>query len=271
LADGWQLTEAHLWIGENIVDMPQTRKGNPRVGNFPYHSGDITSATSWTFDIPLADLGNEPYVCDKAFHIAAHAAVRKDLGGEWRTETAWGAGERFVERGSWGTYFTILFTCSPLLPIPIMKCESAFAYGGTTLATCFSAIDEDGDGVPDFTGWGWSNGPLGPGVYEFGLYAGAARCNLTRAELVGTVRLDYNGSVAIVTYDLVGDYVLRETHLWIGSEMLARDRALELSIAPCDYPFIHENLDGAIWDQFVITGLSGDINMVAHAVVCSYI
>jgi hypothetical protein len=272
LIDGWELIDAHMWIGESIADMPQTRKGNPKIGLFPYYSGDITSSTSWTFQVPLADLGNEPYICEKAFHIAAHAELRKDLGGgEYRTETAWCAGEQFVERGSWGTYFTILFTCDPLLPIPILKCGTAFAHGGTNPTTCFQEIDEDGDGVPDFTGWGWTSGPLGPGVYQFDLYTGAARCNLTRASLVGTLTVDYNGSVAIVTYDLFDDYTMRETNLWVGPEILARNSEGDFTIAPGDYPLIHENLDGTHWDQFVITGLSGDINVVAHAVVCVYL
>ena len=44
--DGWELEEAHLWTGTALADMPQTRKGNPKIGNFPHNSGDITGATS---------------------------------------------------------------------------------------------------------------------------------------------------------------------------------------------------------------------------------
>jgi hypothetical protein len=32
---GWQLQETHLWVGTNLADMPQTRKGSPKIGNFP--------------------------------------------------------------------------------------------------------------------------------------------------------------------------------------------------------------------------------------------
>lgn len=46
--NGWELTEAHLWVGSTKADMPQTRKGSPIPGRFPYNSGDITGVTSHT-------------------------------------------------------------------------------------------------------------------------------------------------------------------------------------------------------------------------------
>jgi hypothetical protein len=42
---GWELEEAHLWVGTKLSDMPQTKKGNPKIGNFPYNSGDISGST----------------------------------------------------------------------------------------------------------------------------------------------------------------------------------------------------------------------------------
>ena len=41
-SNGWELVEAHLAVGDDLSDIPTTRKGNPKIGNFPYHSGDIT-------------------------------------------------------------------------------------------------------------------------------------------------------------------------------------------------------------------------------------
>jgi hypothetical protein len=269
-SEGWEITEAHLWVGENLADMPQTRKGNPKVGEFPYASGPLEGVAGYTFEIPLADLGNEPYVCDRAFHIAAHASLRKDDGaGGVLTESAWGEGDRFVERGNWATYFTVAFTCSPLDPLPILKCRTSFAYGGITSATCFNEIDEDGDGQPDFNRWGWTNSLLGPGSYEFDMYQGAARCDVDGAVKVGVLTVDYSGSMAIVTLETIDRFSLRETQLYVGSEVLERNADGEFTVAIGDFERAHENLDGATFDQFVLADLSGPLHVVAHAVVCS--
>lgn len=110
--DDWELVETHLWIGEDLSEMPRTQKGNPKIGHFPYHSGDITGDTTFTVCIPIDSLGGEPYVCDRTFLIASHAVVQTDTsGGEYQTETGWGEGERIIPRGNWAMYFDILLVC----------------------------------------------------------------------------------------------------------------------------------------------------------------
>jgi hypothetical protein len=99
---GWELEEAHLWAGTQLSDMPQTKKGNPKIGNFPYNSGDITGATSHTFSVALLGLGFSCPGDDVTYILAAHAALRKDNGdGTFQTETGWGDGPNIVDRGSW--------------------------------------------------------------------------------------------------------------------------------------------------------------------------
>jgi hypothetical protein len=49
---GWELVEAHLWVGEILDAYPATKKGKPRMGNFPYNSMDITGATEYSFTVP---------------------------------------------------------------------------------------------------------------------------------------------------------------------------------------------------------------------------
>ena len=51
---GWELQEVHLWVGDDLSNMPQTRKGNPKIGNFPYASGDISGDTQYQISVPLA-------------------------------------------------------------------------------------------------------------------------------------------------------------------------------------------------------------------------
>ncbi len=263
--DGWELTEAHLWVGEIKSHMPSTRKGNPQVGHFPHHSGDITGTTTHTFYIPIADLGGEPYVCNKTFHIAAHAALRKDLGsGNYQIETGWGDGERMVERGNWATTFSIILLCSGVPPNHVTT-DDAFGYD-ENYATCF--LDPIIDG---FDNWGWTNGPLATGSYLLNIYAGAGGCVLLNGTLVGTLTINYDGSTATVTYNMDVAFLLIETNLYVGNDILPINTLGLQTIWPKDYPYHHTDLYGSTSDTYTITGLTGDIYVVAHAVVCGTI
>jgi len=269
--DGWELTEAHLFVGESQEDMPQTRKGNPKIGNFPYNSGDITGATTHTFSVDLTQLGFDASLtaCEvRDLFLAAHGAVRKDKGdGTYQTETGWGNGTPLVDRGSWATGFYVSIGCTGDDPKE-GDTETAFAFGGAALATCFIGADFDGDGTDDgFNRWGWSNGALGEGDYSFDVYAGAGKCDLAKGTLVGTFSLSYASGTATATFDVVAPYYLTETHLYVGAEPLARDVNGDYTVAPGQYPTIHGDLDNVSTDTYTITGLSGSVYVVAHATV----
>ena len=268
---GWEIVETHLWVGDDLTNMPQTRKGNPKVGNFPYHSDDITGATSYTTSIPLAVLGFSCPTADSTYYIAAHAALRKSNGsGGYQTETGWADGDRFVDRGAWGTFFTIVLTCdcNGGGGGGGGNCETAFSYD-SYYATCFLDIDEDGDGTGDFNRWGWTNGALVSGVYVHDIYAGAGQCDLSKGTLVGTMEVNYNGVNAIVTYSMNAPYVMDETQLYVGNEILARDVNGEFTVAPGQYPYIHDSLGGVTSDSYTVDA-SDNINVVAHATVCGF-
>ena len=47
----------HLAVGDDLTDIPANKKGNPKIGNFPYASGDITGATEQGHLVPLCMLG----------------------------------------------------------------------------------------------------------------------------------------------------------------------------------------------------------------------
>lgn len=271
--DSWELTEAHLWVGTDRAEMPQTRTGNPKIGNFPYQSGDIRGATTYSFYVPLP---LSDAVCETApdYLIAAHAALRKSNGdGTYQTETGWGDGERLVDNGSWATFFSIDITCNSSIPGSGSSggTETAFAFGDSS-AVCFSTIDADGDGANDFQRWGWTNGPLAPGIYEFDIYAGAGQCDISKGILVGTLYVKYEGSTATVTYQMGTNaagqgYTLAETHLYLGNQIAAQDEQGRFTVAPGQYPFIHEGLDAASSDQYTINDLNGALYLIAHAVV----
>jgi hypothetical protein len=149
-------------------------------------------------------------------------------------------------------------TCTP----PGGGCETAFAYGCSychCYATCFSYWG--------FDRWGWSNGPLTAGEYYFKLYAGAAQCDLSNGEKVGWLKINYDGSTAVVTYHMYYGHKMDETHLYVGNEPLPRDNQGDYTVAPGQFPLKHD-LNNAWTDQYTVEGLSGEIYVVAHAVVC---
>lgn len=250
---GWQLTETHLWVGDDLANMPQTKTGNPQIGNFPYKSGDITGATSYTFNIPLASLDSGD-LCGHLFDLAAHAALRKlnDGGGGYQTQTGWGAGTQINARGSWATYFTYTITCEgPPPPPPTLSCETAYALGNTTFISLGLTQSR----------WGWQNGPLGPGSYTQPLYAGAAQNDISKGSLAGQLSIAYDGATANVGYQMNAGYVLDATHLYVGTSNVT-------TISPGLYGNTHD-LTGATSDSFSVGGFSGEpIYVVAHAVAC---
>ncbi|WP_163832144.1 hypothetical protein [Spartinivicinus ruber] len=279
---GWELVETHVWVGRSLADMPQTRKGNPIPGNFPYHSGDITGQTSYTESIPLSTL---QFVCpedDQVFKLAAHAALRKDNGsGGYETQTGWSDGSPIVDKGNWATYseFTLTCACDQTGGGNGDSCETAFAWNAADSdstddqapSVCFLTIDEDGNGTTDFNRWGWSNGTLAVGSHTFQLWAAAGQCDLNKGTLVGSVTVNYDGSTATVSYFTNAPYSLAETHAYVGSEILPRNGQNEFTVAPGQYPQIHDPLaEGTTSDSFTFTGLSGSVYGVFHATTCGF-
>jgi hypothetical protein len=163
-----------------------------------------------------------------------------------------------------GRTFTFTITITPEC-IP-SDCETAYAYGGCNYAHCFRNWYLG----HRFTKWGWTNGPLGPGHYEFAIYAGAGQCYLPKGENIGTLTVDYDGSTATVTYNITGSgYRMTETHLYVGNAPWPEKNGGDYTVAPGDYPYSH-TLDNAIIDFYPPPpiNVSGPIYIIAHAVVC---
>ena len=110
--DGWNMTETHLHIANESVDgIPQTKKGNPRPGQFDYSEEHEPCVDVYTYVIPLNGLSGEVY-------IAAHAVVQKPIVDDEGTpilddednptyieESAWGNDQDFTGR-NWAMYST---------------------------------------------------------------------------------------------------------------------------------------------------------------------
>jgi hypothetical protein len=158
---------------------------------------------------------------------------------------------------------TLNYTCSC---VP-QNCETAYAYyGGCYCGTNYAHCFLNNYLGHSFGNWGWTNGPLRPGCYNFPIYAGAAQCNLYKGEKVGYLTVSYNGSKAIITYYMYSGYKLDETHLYVGSAPWPENNG-SYTVAPGQYPYWHD-LNNASTDSYEITGLCGNIYIIAHAVVC---
>jgi hypothetical protein len=274
-ANDWLLSETHLHVADSLAEVPQTKKGNPKIGNFAYQTTHDPYATEHTYTIAKDNLSLDD---NNSVVVAAHASVVQvdSSGNVIDQETGWGAGDPFVDKGSWAMYFQYTWQeCSAPPPPQESGTETAFAFGGD-VATCFLNIDDNGDGVGDFNRWGWTNGLLAAGSYTFEAYAGAGQCDLTKGTLVGTLTVDYDGSTATVTFNTAGinpdtglPYTMVETHLYVGSEMLAQDNG-QFTVAPGQYSIIHNELANVTSDSYTITGLSGEIYVVAHATVAGF-
>jgi len=173
-----------------------------------------------------------------------------------------------LELNNSGAIDNMMLTCMDR-EVEIGECETMFAKGGDDVATCFI---EDG-----FGRWGWTNGPLSSGDYTFDVYAGAGQCDTDKGALAGTVSLNYNSETgeADVTYSTNSDFVLTETHLYIGNDPYPMKKkgnnGYVPTVAPGQFPYQHGDLDNENEDSYMVTGLSGDIYIIAHGVVCEVI
>jgi len=170
-----------------------------------------------------------------------------------------------LEMNNSGAIDNIRLTCHN--EVQIGGCETMFAKGGDE-ATCFI-----GNG---FNRWGWTNGPLSTGIYTMDIYAGASHCETENREPAGTVTLEYNSVTgeAVVTYLVDAGYVLTETHLYLGDgpyPLKRRGRRWVETVAPGQYPYQHGSLDNVSEDTYMVSGLSGEIYMIAHGVICEII
>lgn len=79
--EGYLISETHLFIGNVPEGMPVGKKGNPKIGHFPFSTESKHGSAVVIHKIPLSEL-------DPCYDIAAHAVVVCEDGG--CEETAWG-------------------------------------------------------------------------------------------------------------------------------------------------------------------------------------
>lgn len=137
--------------------------------------------------------------------------------------------------------------------------ESAFAYGGEDYANDFR---DNG-----FSRWGWTNGPLEPGTYEFELWAAAGQSITSKGVLVGTVSISYIDGDGELSWTVTvnSPYILEnedgevEVHVYVGNEMFPSLPNGEFTVAPGQY--------GNTGASGRVSGLSGTVYVIVHAIV----
>lgn len=240
-------TEAEL-IALGIVDPNSLNPdGSVYINNTGLIPNSSYNGSSTTYKEFLFDLSTLP----ECFVVIAYAELQKPSG-----EIAYVFGKSTSKRD--GYYFNY---CVQQCDTPPPVCETAYAYG-ESLANCF--LDITGVGSNN---WGWSNGPIGAGSYSWPIYAGAGQCNIGNGTLVGTLTVDYTPPTATVTYTMFDGYVLNETHLYVGSQILPMFKG-NYTTAPGQFPYKRDNLNGVTTDTYNISGLDGNIYVAAHSVVC---
>jgi hypothetical protein len=143
------------------------------------------------------------------------------------------------------------------------SCETAFAFPIESPGHCFH---EDG-----FNRWGWTIGPLGPGVYTFPVYAGAGQCDLEKGTEVGQLKFVYDREGAKITYASYSGYKMTGTHFNIGSTPypMVADKP---TVSPGLYTAIHDELRDEQLDVYTFnrfdTDAVGQVYIIAHAVSC---
>ena len=257
----WYLDETHLWVGLNLSEMPQNRKGNPKIGHFPY--GDsVPGSQFYEVCIPYSDLGlDEQTICaaDQLVLFAAHASVYREVDGQIvQTETGWSDGSPIVEKGNWSTFSSITLSCDDGPEPPLFDdCETAFAFGDVELDDLPDPLDPS---QPLTSRWGWQITMQVGDTLTTPIFAGAGQNDVTKGTYVGDLLLSYDGQVVDATYQMFPEFVMTETHLFVG------DSNIETA-APGQFGNLHENLETQT-DLYEVWIDAPEIYVVAHAVVC---
>jgi hypothetical protein len=148
--------------------------------------------------------------------------------------------------------------------------QTAWAYGGPYAKANWDYVNNEF--------WGWTNGPLPEGSYEWPIYAGAGQNDLSKGTIVGTLYVDYIGGCVTVRYELFEGNALGEIHLWVGYEPLPKVRQGKKMVytnAPGQFPygvssFGFDKYDPSTWQTswtWSKCGFRKPIYVSAHAVV----
>lgn len=100
---GYLITAYHFDLQESLAAIPQTKKGEPIPGRFPYKSG-LSPCETHTFTMPYP----EYLECNEQFFSAAHLEIVPVSGSSF---CIWAGTDEFVPGGNPATYFMDASMC----------------------------------------------------------------------------------------------------------------------------------------------------------------
>lgn len=118
----------HLWIGDDLANVPKNSQGIVVPGQFPYQH-DASGLRTYTFTVPLSAVGipDVHAVCGETMYVVSHAEVTM---GDGSHETAFGGNEA-GNGPRWWFYGHFPLYCPPVDP-PSPPTRTETAWGGDT-------------------------------------------------------------------------------------------------------------------------------------------
>lgn len=213
----------HVWVGNDLLNVPATPGGTPIPGQFDQAEGgasfDASGLTSYTFTIPFTAIGiiDTDEACGTDLFVFTHAEVDLDsTDGSSEHETAWGGTEPGTSP-RWYFFGVYTICCDSTPPPVICLDETAFAKGNYVFTTNKRSNPEDLESLKlTKNRWGWAINLLDVGITSYDIYAGAGLNKVENGTKVGTLTIDYTGLTATITYTLFSGYTLEEVHVYAG-------------------------------------------------------
>lgn len=233
VAAGTTFGELHAWAGSSLEGLPGGGTSRPSPGLMAQRPGgarfDATGKTSYTFIMPLVGKIVDQETCGATLFVVTHAEINYAGGGEKDGDTAYG-GDKPGAGNAWWYYGEYTVCCDEEPPVKY-SCDTMFGKGTHVFASRAPANPE---GLPSLNlnpnRWGWAVHMVSPGTYVGELHAGAGRNRTNNRTNVGDFTIDWDGSVAKVTYDLKRNTFMTEVHIYAGT-------GAPTTIAPGRYGF----------------------------------
>ncbi len=241
---------------------------------------DVVMSATFTvpadLEAPVIDAPADKVVCMEALPemLTATWTDNCDEGGEL---VAYGVLYEETEcTTTWAYTFTVMDECGNPAEETVYitretekyaNCETVYAKLPGDDARCFL--------MDGFNRWGWTN-TISPSdaPYTMTLYAGAAQCDVSKGDEVGTVMINYNGESLSVEYIMNEGYALSEAHVYVGCDKypeIVTGKTSKPTVAPGQYTFVGDYLDHSSNVTVNFTDVSGDVYVIVHGVACEAI
>jgi len=263
-----------MWVGTDLTTLDGGGISRPSAGGFPYKVTVTGSTTTHTFTIPLETVpGYNATVCGvQTIWVVVHVDIlAPDGNGGSSAQTAWGGGDEGPGNAWWYLIGYIPDCCGEEPPpTPEYFLETAFAYGTHVFVTQLKGKKEwsnNPDQLP-YLGltqnrWGWAINLTGNDPVSYDIWAGAGLNHTENGTLVGTATVEWDGAHLTVTYDMNGDFLMEEAHVY-ASDLVPN------TIAPGQYgnTYYFDPYSASETYTYDVSDSNGDgIWIIMHAVV----